>query len=110
MQENTLMRPCDCQVDVPALNSISKVESRIMILMSNTYCDNSCLTCSSPNPKNGPECRKTLPREHKVIAQLYYDADNIIDWYFIDGTKRKVESFKYMPQHKIWGSVYEYKQ
>ena len=51
--------------------------------------------------KKGPECQTNLPHEHKIVAQIYYNTDNSIDWHFIDGTKKKVIPFKYTPKQNI---------
>ena len=35
------------------------------------------------------------------MACIQFDEDNSITWYFIDGSKRKIAPFKYIPQRNI---------
>ena len=51
--------------------------------------------------KKGPECRTELPQKHRHVACIQFDEDNSITWYFIDGSKRKIAPFKYIPQRNI---------
>ena len=51
--------------------------------------------------KKGCECRNNLPQDHQVVAQICFDQSNNIEWLFVDGTKKKVNPFKYMPTRSI---------
>ena len=38
--------------------------------------------------KKGPECRTELPKKHNHAAEIYFDNDECITWYFIDGSTK----------------------
>ena len=51
--------------------------------------------------KKGPECRTELPQKHRQIATIQFDKNNTINWYFIDGSIKKIAPFKYHPKRNI---------
>ena len=42
-----------------------------------------------------------LPQQYILVTNIYFDKDDTVNWYFIDGSKMKVTYFKYMPKRNI---------
>ena len=42
-----------------------------------------------------------MPQVHRQVACIQFDEDNSINWYFIDGTIKKVTPFKYAPKRNV---------
>ena len=51
--------------------------------------------------KKGPECRTELPQKHREVATLQFQKNNTINWYFADGSVKKITPFKYYPKRNI---------
>ena len=52
--------------------------------------------------KKGCECRNNLPQYQQPLADIVFDEkNNNVVWDFVDGTKRKITPFKYMPKRGI---------
>ena len=106
MYESNLMKPVDCcahdgevNESVTLEDSIKQFNLRHHLLqlrfnVHDCYHRPSCF-------KKGPECRSELPQVHKQVACIQFDEDNSINWYFIDGTIKKVTPFKYAPKRNI---------
>ena len=106
MKDCNLMKPKDCQsLNDIRPNSLS-LETAIKLFnlrhpllqlrfnIHDCYHRPSCF-------KKGPECRTELPQKHTQIACIQFDEDNSINWYFIDGSVKKVIPFKYVPKRNI---------
>ena len=106
MQESNNMKPPDCQAPINSVNSCDSLEYRIKQFnlrhpliqlrfnIHDCYHRPSCF-------KKGPECRTELPQKHRQIATIQFDENNTINWYFIDGSIKKVAPFKYHPKRNI---------
>ena len=42
-----------------------------------------------------------LPQRHRFVASIEFDENKSINWYFVDGSVRKVAPFKYYPKRNI---------
>ena len=51
--------------------------------------------------KKGPECRNHLPQPNCSKGYIYFDEEKTINWYFIDGTVRRITPFSYFPKRNI---------
>jgi len=100
------MRPIDCQTHGDSTASTSTIENalksfnmrhpliQLRFNVHDCYHRPSCF-------KKGPECRTELPQKHKEIATIQFEKNNTINWYFSDGSVRKIAPFKYYPKRNI---------
>ena len=51
--------------------------------------------------KRGPECRTELPQKHRKEAIIFFDEDKSINWYYADGSVKKVTPSRYYPKRNI---------
>ena len=110
MQETDSMKPADCQNNIELPNNSNSLEYKIKQFnlrhpliqlrfnVRDCYHRPSCF-------KKGPECRTELPQKHRQIATIQFDKNNTINWYFIDGTIKKIAPFKYHPKRNIGDQV-----
>ena len=106
MCDSNLMKPVDCRPLDEELKRFVTLEDTIRQFnlrhpllqlrfnVHDCYHRPSCF-------KKGPECRTDLPQVHRQVACIQFDEDNSINWYFIDGSIRKVTPFKYAPKRNI---------
>ena len=106
MKECNKMRPPDCYKPNNLQNQSDTLDDKIkqfnlrhpMIQLRfnihDCYHRPSCF-------KKGPECRTELPQKHRQIATIQFDKNNTINWYFIDGSIKKIAPFKYHPKRNI---------
>ena len=106
MNEYEWMKPIDCQKPCDQTLDMDNIESRLnhfnlrhpliqlRFNVHDCYHRPSCF-------KKGPECRTDLPQKHREVATLQFGTDNAIDWYFADGSVKKITPFKYYPKRNI---------
>ena len=106
MKDSNLMKPKDCQSLNDILPNSLSLETAIKLFnlrhpllqlrfnIHDCYHRPSCF-------KNGPECRTDLPQKHRQVACIQFNEDNSINWYFIDGSIKKVMPFKYVPKRNV---------
>ena len=106
MYKSECMKPLDCQNIINTHHDINSLDTRIKQFnlrhpliqlrfnIHDCYHRPSCF-------KKGPECRTELPQKHRQIATIQFDKNKTINWYFIDGSIKKVAPFKYHPKRNI---------
>ena len=106
MYKSECMKPLDCQNIINTHHHINSLDTRIKQFnlrhpliqlrfnIHDCYHRPSCF-------KKGPECRTELPQKHRQIATIQFDKNKTINWYFIDGSIKKVAPFKYHPKRNI---------
>lgn len=106
MFKNDSMKPSDCMlvgISPACHNTIEQKLQQFNVrhpLLQLRFYIHDCYHCPSCF-KKGPECRTELPQKYKAVATIQFVEDNSITWYFIDGSVRKVTSFKYYPKRNI---------
>ena len=107
MHNNDNMRPIDCREDpIRSTTNCNTLDYRIeqfnlrnpliqlRFNVHDCYHRPSCF-------KKGAECRTELPQKHREVATIQFEKNNTINWYFIDGSIKKVAPFKYHPRRNI---------
>ena len=106
MQNTDYMKPPDCHDSTSSLNASNSLENNIKQFnirhpliqlrfnVHDCYHRPSCF-------KKGPECRTELPQKHRQIATIQFDKNYTINWYFIDGSIKKIAPFKYHLKRNI---------
>ena len=104
MAANDNMRPSDCRnetfiYDINRSKDLFSYQLRhpLLQLRFNYHDHNHRPSCF----KKGCECRFHLPRPFTMEPEIYYDENNMYDWYNIDGTKRGICRYEYMPRRNI---------
>ena len=99
MQQEERMKPFDCQDPSIISNSLDALENKVtqfnsrhplIQLRFNVHDSNHRPSCF----KKGPECRTELPKKTNKAAEIHFDQDKCITWYFVDGSTKKVAPFK----------------
>ena len=106
MQNTDYMKPPDCQHSnhlVSNCNSLDynikqfNLRHHLIQLRFNIHYRYHRPSCF----KKGPECRTDLPQKHRQVAVIQFEKDKTINWYFVDGSVKKITPFKYYPKRNI---------